>query len=240
MSAAVLPAAICIALTQPYAGEPPALRAAAPAIPATAFSAEGFAPPGWEVVSSAEGDLDFDGHSDLAVILKGTDPGCIVDTGNAGEPLDTNPRVLLVAFARPEHFVLQVTNAAIIPRKDDPYMDDPLTPDAFTIKNGVLRLGLTYWRSMGGWTTYSTTLSFRWDEHAFPLIGYDRQTVNRASGETETVSVNYPARRAFTAKGSIEDDKPGPKRWQRILPHKPETLASIGDGLDFEPKLAKR
>jgi hypothetical protein len=235
-----LPAAICIALAQPYAGEPPALRADAPAIPATAFSAEGFAPPGWEVVSSAEGDLDFDGHSDLAVILKGADPACITQAENASEPLDTNPRVLLIAFAKPENYVLQMTNAAVIPRKDDPYMDDPLTTDAFTITGGVLHVGLTYWRSMGGWTTFSTALSFRWDGRTFPLIGYERHTTNRASGETERVSVNYPARRAFITTGSIEDDKDGPKRWRHILRQTPETLASIGDGLAFEPKLAKR
>ena len=240
MATVALPAAICFALAEPYAGEPPALRAAALAIPATALSAEGFAPPGWEVLGTAEGDLDFDGHSDLAVVLKRADPACIVETGKVGEPLDTNPRVLLVAFGKPEGYVLQLTNSAVIPRKDGPYMDEPFSADAFAIKNGELQLGLTYWRSMGGWTTYSSTLSFRWDGHAFPLIGYERQTVNRASGETEKVSVKYPARRAYITAGSIEDDKDGPKRWRRILARKPETLASIGDGLAFEPKLAKR
>ena len=236
-------AAICIAASgppAPYEGEPPGLIAPKPKLPASAASAAGFAPRGWKVERAITGDLNRDGRPDLAVILKGTDPKCVVPTENAGGSPDTNPRLLLVAFAGKAGFTLQLANATVIPRTDDPYMDDPLNLDDFAIRGGVLRLALNFWRSMGGWTTYSSTLSFRWDGQRFPLIGFDRETLRRNSGETETLSVNYLTGRTVIAKGSIEDDARGTSRQQRIPVQKTASLETFGNGLDYEPKLTGR
>jgi hypothetical protein len=232
--------ALCIALSQPYAGDLPALRAPMPKILSMAASAAGFAPPGWTVEHAVRGDLDRDGKPDLVVVLKGVDPRCIVRTENAAGTMDTNPRLLLVAFARKPGFALAGANAKVIPRIDDPYMDDPFNADALVIRNGALRLGLTFWRSMGGWTTYTSTLSFRWDGRRFALIGYDRETLKRNSGETETISVNFVTGRAKRTTGSMEDDVADSTRWKRLPAQKAPDLASIGDGLAYEPKLAPR
>ncbi len=192
------------------------------------------------VEQAIRGDLDRDGRPDLVVVLRGKDPKCIVETENAAGSMDTNPRILLVAFARNAGFALQTANAKVIPRIDDPYMDDPLNADALAIRNGTLRLGLTYWRSMGGWTTYTSTLAFRWDSRRFALIGYDRETLKRNSGETETVSVNFVTGRAKIVTGSMEDDIEDSASWKRLPAQKPPTLDAIGDGLAFEPRLGRR
>lgn len=236
-------AAICIALAQPsapYAGEPPRLRLPKPMIPASARSAAGFAPAGWKVEQAIKGDLNRDGRPDLAVILRGVDPDCVVKTEGVASSIDTNPRVLLVAFAGRSGFELRSANAAVIPRMDDPAMDDPLTPDAFAIRAGVLRLGLTYWRSMGGWTSFSSTLSFRWDGRRLALIGFDRETLRRNSGETETLSVNFLTWQAEIVTGSMEDDVDDIRRKVRIPDQNPVYLDAIGDGLEYEPRLPQQ
>lgn len=235
-------AAICVAASQPaesYAGEPPSLRAARPDLPAFAASAAGFAPSGWKMERAIKGDLNRDGRPDLVVILHGADLDCIVPTDDAAGSIDTNPRVVAVAFAAKAGYALQLANAAVIPRIDDPYMDDPLNLDACGISGGVLRLGLTFWRSMGGWTTYSSTLSFRWDGRQFPLIGFDRETLKRNSGATETLSVNFVTRQVKIVTGSMEDDVDDTTRRHRIPAQTAGSLETIGDGLAYEPILTR-
>jgi hypothetical protein len=231
-------AAICIAAVYPagrYDGEPPALRVPAPKIPLRAASAAGFAPRGWSVEKAIKGDLNRDGRPDLAVILKGGDANCIVQPDGAPEPMDTNPRLVLIAFGTKTGFSLQLVNPRVIPRIDDPHMDDPLNLDAFKIRQDVLRLGLTSWRSMGGWTTFSSTFSFRWDGSRMRMIGFDRDTTHRNSGETETLSVNFVTGTVRAATRSIEGDRVGTGRSLRI-PQKLEALETMEDGLGYEPK----
>lgn len=231
-------AAICIAAVQPkeeYQGEIPALREAAPIFPVHAASPAGFAPLGWKVEKTVKGDLNRDGRPDLALVLKGADANCIVQPDGKPDPMDTNPRAVLVAFGTHKGFVRQVVGSRVIPRIDDPYMDDPLNLDAFTIRRNVLRLGLTYWRSMGGWTTFSSTFSFRWDGNRMRLIGFDQDTTQRNSGETEQLSVNLVTGIVKTTKGSIEDDRARTVSTRRI-PQKPEALETMDDGLGYEPK----
>lgn len=104
------------------------------------------------------------------------------------------------------------------------------------IRAGAMRLGLTYWRSMGGWTTFSSTLSFRWDGAHLRLIGFDRESLQCNSGETEMLSVNFLTRRAKTVKGSMQDEVVDRTTWHRVT-GQGETLEMIGDGLAFEPQL---
>ncbi|WP_305172792.1 hypothetical protein [Sphingomonas aurea] len=186
-----------------------------------------------------QGDLNRDGKPDIAAVLKGADPNCIVHIEGISTPLDTNPRVLLVAFGQAGGYRLQLANAAVIPRIDDRYMDDPFAPDALTIRGDVLRLGLSYWRSMGGWTTYTSTLAFRWDGARFRLIGFDKEALQRNSGETETLSANFVTARVKIVTGSMEDDVASKTRWQRTK-QVPASLETIGDGLAFELQRSDR
>lgn len=233
-------AAICVAArppTEPYAGEPPRLSRPAPVIPRHGRSPAAFAPPGWRVERAITGDLNGDGRPDLAAVVRGSDPRCIVQADTPAGTLDTNPRAVLVALGTASGYALQAVNAHIIPRMDDPYADDPLTTDAFEIRDGVLRLGLNHWRSMGGWTTFSATFTFRWDGHRMRLIGYDRESLQRNSGETETISVNYLTGRAKQVTGSMEDDVDDTTTWHRVASSS-AVFDTVGNGLEFTPTLS--
>lgn len=196
-------------------------------------SAAGFAPPGWKVERSVAADLNKDGRGDLVAVLRGADADCVVAPDRAGGPLDTNPRVLIVAFGSGAKYSLRVINAVVIPRLDDPYSDDPFGDDGLTVRGGVIRLRLGVWRSAGGWATSTNTLSFRWDGARFALIGFDRDYTHRASGETELFSANYLTHRARITSGMIEDATPGKVRWKTLPAQALPTLDTIRDGLEF-------
>jgi hypothetical protein len=235
-------AALCLAVqpgADPLADGPPRLMEPLPNIAERARSPDRFVPAGWRMERTITGDLDRDGRTDLVAVIRGIDPNCIVPVESAAGTLDTNPRVLLVAFGTPSGFERRSVSARVIPRMDDPYADDPFNGDTLTIRAGVLRLGLTHWRSMGGWTTFSSTLSFRWDGRQVRLIGFDRESLQRNSGVTETISVNYLTGRAKLTTGSMEDDVDETTRWQQVAGDAP-TLDTIGDGLAFEPRLIAR
>lgn len=232
-----LAAAICTA-TAPVAAEaPPDVPGVVwPTLPQNAASARGFAPQGWRVEKAVVADLNGVGAPDLVAVLKGDDPACRI-ARDSGQTLDTNPRLLLVARAAPGGgYRLALANRQVIMRVDDPYMDDPLDPaTGLAVANRVITLKLTYFRSAGGWTTWGTTLRFRWDGQRFATIGADRNEVRRNSGETEDVSANYLTRRLRLDTGSIEDDVATRTRWLPLT-KRASSLEAIGDALLFDPR----
>lgn len=154
--------AMCLAASQPSLadGDVPIL-ASMPTLPATASSASGFAPVGWMVEQSAEGDLDRDGRPDLVAVLKGADAKCIVRTARTAEALDINPRLLLVAFGRASGYGRHLVNARIISRLNSSDMGDPLEAGGLSIGHGTIGLQLSNWRAASGWATDGRTLTFR-------------------------------------------------------------------------------
>jgi hypothetical protein len=93
---------------------------------------------------------------------------------------------------------------------------------------------LNWFMSAGGWEMFNTTYTFQHRSGRFELIGYDRNTTHRGSGDTSSISINYLTRKVKKTTGHISRDT-DKVRWQ-TLPQKPApTLETIGDGLSFEP-----
>jgi hypothetical protein len=210
-----------------------------PALPRQAASAEGFVPPGWRLEAQAKGDLNGDGKADLAFVLHDTDPKNVVANpeGLGVDSLDTNPRILAVAFARAAGYELALENHALIPRRTDPVLEDPfdgVAAGGLEIARGTLRLRLGVFASAGSWSMSTIATTFRWQNGRFELIGYDRTETNRGSGEIEGLSINYLTRRAKRSQGTIESDAEK-SRWE-TLPRGPLlSLDEVGDGLEFDP-----
>lgn len=206
-----------------------------PAIPAQAPTKAGFVPAGWGVEKESQGDLNGDGVPDLMLVLRMSDPKNVVKNDGLGpDELDTNPRILLVAFSEKaaRKYSLALMNHTLIPRHTNPVMDDPLE-DAAIVK-GALHVSLGFFVSAGTWYTSQTRFTFRYQDGCFKLIGYDSREAKRNTGETSTVSVNYLTRKAKISEGNFADDREKVS-WKTIRVPKLLCLDAVGDGLDFNP-----
>jgi hypothetical protein len=212
-----------------------------PSLPAEAARAEGFVPAGWSIERRAQGDLNADGLADLALVLRARDRRNILanNDGFGENPFDTNPRILVVAFARPggAGYRLAVRNHSLIARRTNPGQLDPFGEEdsIFEIARGTLRLSLHLFMTAGGWTMGNSIFTLRWQGDALRLIGFDSTTVQRNSGDTESLSVNYLTRRVRAGTGHMGRDTER-VRWRRLRPGPLLTVAQIGDGLEFDPE----
>ena len=90
-----------------------------PAIPAQAQTQADLVPKGWTVEMESRGDLNGDGAPDLMLVLHMTDPGNIITNDGLGmSELDTNPRMLVVAFAEKatKKYSLALADHTLIPK----------------------------------------------------------------------------------------------------------------------------
>ena len=207
-----------------------------PAIPSQARTQADLVPKGWAVEMESRGDLNGDGVPDLMLVLHMTNPGNVVKNDGLGSSeLDTNPRMLVAAFADKgtTRYSLALANHTLIPRHTNPLMDDPLEDVA--IVKGTVQVSLGFWMSAGSWYTSQTRLTFRYQDGCFKLIGYDSTETKRNSGETSTVSLNYLTKKAKVTKGNIENDR-GKVSWKTIRTPSLLCLDAVGDGLEFNPE----
>jgi len=239
------PVALALALTLAAAAsraeipDPP--EVAYPRLPAHAAAAEGFVPAGWAIESKESGDLNGDGIADLVLVLRDHDKANLLANpdGPGDDPIDTNPRILAVALgATGGGFDLVVQNHALIPRHTEPTVDDYL--DGVTIRRGTVQVAMHLFMSAGGWGSGKTSYVFRYQNGRLEMIGYDAQSVQRNSGETTEVSIDYATGKVKLTAGTIDDGKPARVTWRTVPAGKLRSLDEIGDGMDFDPGVAPR
>lgn len=207
-----------------------------PAIPAAAADPAGFTPAGWAVDMESRGDLNGDGAADLLLVLRMTDPQNVVrEDGVVDRELDTNPQMLLVAFAdlAKKAYSLALADHALIPRHTNPNMEPPL--ESAAIVKGTVQVSLHLFMTAGGWYTSNTKFTFRYQDGCFKLIGYDSRALKRNTGAMESVSINYLTKKAKVTKGDLEDEETEAS-WKPLRRPDLLCLEAIGDGLDFEPE----
>jgi hypothetical protein len=227
--------AAAAAAAQVEEGGPPPVDI--PQLPEQAADAAGFVPAGWRLEASASGDLDRDGRSDLAMVLRMDDPANVLSNdGLCGETLDTNPRILAVALAAAGRgYRLGVQDQELIPRRDNPCATDWFAPEHLRIERGAVRVDLERFMSAGGWDMGTTSFTFRWEDGNLRLIGYDFSNMKRNTGEFTAVSINYLTGRAKLTRGRMDEDRET-VRWVPLHNRSPVTIWSVGDGLMFDPE----
>ncbi|NTU68582.1 MAG: hypothetical protein HGB02_06860 [Chlorobiaceae bacterium] len=238
MAAALLVALPAMTIAAPFAAMaefPQAPAAYFPNIPDRASAPEGFLMPGMKLEKVAKGDLDGDLLPDLAMIIRMDDPKNVLrDPEEADrEPLDTNPRMIAIAMAdKAGGFTIDAVNLSMIPRLEDPFMNDPFVD--LSIDKGAVKLLLEQSSNAGSWGSATMTFTFRKRGQDVALVGFDRTDVNRASGEMTETSVNFLTGREVVSTGNVSTDKMSKKLNQlpkRALP----TLNFMGDAFSFDP-----
>jgi hypothetical protein len=224
----------CSAAAAQSPGDAEIPSVAYPPLPEQAETVAGFVPAGWKLESSATGDVNRDGLPDAALVLHMDEPRNLVPSDwDPNQKYDSNPRILAVALARPGGgYELAAADHKLIPRLENQNQDDPF--DGVEIVNGTLRVKLQLFMSAGGWQMGSWTYTFRWQDGAMKLIGFDSDTVMRNSGETETVSVNFLTGRKLVRAGNMASDEQDTRTLK--LAKKPLLeLGEVGDGFLFDP-----
>jgi hypothetical protein len=210
-----------------------------PKLKANAASAAAFAPAGWTLEQSRSGDLNADGTADIVMLMRMADPkNVLANSGGMGEdPFNTNPRILAIAFAEGSgSYRLVLQNHTLIARRTDAVLADSVDgPEALGIERGAAKVTLGFFMSAGGWTMFNATFGFRYQNGRFELIGFDKVTTQRNSGELRIVSINYAAGLTQIETGTIDSDLG--KVTQGRLPknRKALTMDDVGDGLAFDP-----
>ena len=205
-----------------------------PAIAREGSSPSTFLPKNWELEAQATGDLNGDTLPDAALVLHMTDPANLVPSDwDPNQKYDSNPRMLVVLFARAGGgYELAAADHKLIPRLENQNQDEPF--DEVAIVKGTLRVKMHVFMSAGGWWMGGSAYTFRWQDGAFKLIGFDRDGVMRNSGETEEISINYLTGKKLEKHGNIETDKESTRTI--TIARKPLIdLGAIGDGLMFDP-----
>ncbi|HWQ25272.1 MAG TPA: hypothetical protein VN367_00690 [Chlorobaculum sp.] len=216
-----------------YSKVPPAYF---PNLVEKASTPEGFVQPGLRLEKVAIGDLNGDTIPDLAMVLKMDNTANVLkDPDDAErEPLDTNPRMVAVALAGKggQGYTLYTVNMNLIPRVEEPNMNDPFVD--LKIDRGAMRVLLDQSSNAGSWSSSNITFVFRKSPQEMSLIGYDRTDVNRSSGELTETSVNFVTGKQQISTGSVSSDKKSTKLTQ--LPKRPlQSMGMIGDGFSFDP-----
>jgi hypothetical protein len=222
---------------QPTAQEDELPPVAYPALPTSGASAEAFIPAGWTLEKTAAGDLNKDGKPDLVLLLRNKDPENIVSNlAFTGEPFDSNPRLLAVALADGEGFRLILEDHTFIPRPDNPAQEDPMGEDgSISIDRGSLVVSFHFFMTAGGSDAGNWSYRLRLEEGKFRLIGYDSFNVNRMSGETEELSINYLNGKVTVKTGSIGSDEVK-MTTKKLNNRMPVWLEDIGNGLMYAVK----
>ncbi len=208
-----------------------------PHLPKSGSTAEQFVLQGWKLESQEQGDLNNDGTADLVMVLRQDDANNLVKNDGYGVPvLDTNPRILAVAFCKSSTAIctLALENNTLIPLHEDPVMEDPFHGVAI-VKN-ILTVSLGTWMSAGSWGMSNSTFKFRFEKECFRLIGFDYSEMNRATLDTSDTSVNYLTGKIKYTTGNGSTDKLSSIEWGKLSSNKKLCLEDIGDGLEYSPK----
>lgn len=235
---AVIMALVCPALTMAQTLKLPAVSY--PGLPAHAARMAQFVPRGWKLEKQSRGDLNGDSRADAALLLREQDSANFIHHSGFGEnPLNSNPRILLVVLAEKDGGYRRVlANHSFIARRDDPTLGDPFNGVAaggMQISHGTLQIKLGRFYSAGSWSMDNPTFTFRWRDGQLKLIGYDDTTIQRNTGTIEGISINYLTRRVKQSHGNIANDKTT-VTWIRLPPGPPLTIGQVGDGLAFNPE----
>ncbi len=207
-----------------------------------AGSKESFIPKGYKLLKEVKGDLTQDGIPDLVLVVENTDPANVqASTAWLGpDTLNLNDRILFVLAGDGNGSFRKISeNYGLLPSENtdvQPCLADPLMMDGgVEIEKGVLKIALQYWYSCGTWYVNRNTYTLRWQNGRMQLIGFDYFDFHRASGASNSRSINFSTGKQKEVTGTNEFEGPeDPKTvWTNLKNRQPIYLEDLVEGHEF-------
>ena len=192
-----------------------------PILPQTGAKAEAFLPKGWHVLEKAEGDLNKDNISDLAVVMEADK-----EVHNLKEAEnDQKPRILMAAFKQADGmYKLSVqSNKSVMLSNEGGVMGDPLA--GLVIERGTLLVQF-YGGSADRWG-----FDYRWrfQNNGWFLIGATYTTSSMNTNKANTYDFNLSTGAAEHTSGPFLEEDNGKTTPQKVRKF------NIGNLRSFKP-----
>jgi hypothetical protein len=203
-----------------------------PEIPTAVADRGALVPSGWHIEAEVTGDLNGDRRPDLALVLRSDIP----DVSFKGAPM-VGPRMLVVGVAARQGFGPVVSHHRLIPRSDNPYLEDvfDLERGSLAINNGQLEITLRFFLTAGGWDRFTKTFSFAWNRTGFELTRFEHNYDHRRTGLTRHWIADYRAGTLEYSTGNSSSDAPLKSSKSTLRTPKRIALEKVGNGLEFDP-----
>lgn len=207
-----------------------------PTFKKSASKIKDFVPAGWKLITEAKGDLNKDGLEDIALVIENTNPKNFISNAGklGGDTLNINPRYLLVAFKKSNGSLeLVAKNRNFIPSvndQDSPCLQDPFGEEGgMVVKKGLLKIYFQHFYSCGAWEIYNFDYIFRYQNQKIELIGFNKSSLHRSSGEETSLTVNFSTLKLnYTSGTNAFKDGGKPKTiWKKITPRQLLDVNSI-------------
>jgi len=194
-----------------------------------------FIPKGYRIFDRVEGDLNKDGTIDMVLVIKGTDRSKFITDEYRGE-LDRNRRGLIVLFAKNRHYEVGLQNNTCFSSENEDGGNYFAPELAVEIQRG--NLCIHYAQGRYGFTRYT----FRYQELAFKLIGYDEADPSGFDSDYalfDETSVNFLTHKEVVKKVAdvtAAGEEVYKETWRTIRFPKLLSLSAIKDFDDLELK----
>lgn len=203
-----------------------------PSIKTSSNSIADFVPSKWKILQWSKGDLNSDKNVDIAFVLEYSDKVTFTksrkdyDGNTYNDEMDCSPRILVIAIFNPRKKQYEKTaqNNTFIMCADGSggLIQDPF--EKITIRNQIVEIEF---RSMSG-IHFFQKYKFKLQNNEFTLIGIDKNTIHRVSGDYEDLSFNLITNKVESVTGNLSSKKEKTS-WKLLNSSGKFTLATISD-----------
>ncbi|RRQ49579.1 hypothetical protein DZC72_02965 [Maribacter algicola] len=178
-----------------------------PKLPKSGMEIQDLIPEGWQVLSEAKGDLNGDGHEDIAFAIQSPVKETIQYTDDfESDTIVTSPRILGIYFGkRNGKFKKVLQSNTFIINRNTPTMDEPFK-GLEILPDGEFQILFYIWqcRECTSWSTH--VYSFRYRKKAFELVAYYENKAQRVSAEDIAYDIDFENKTMHISTSTVNDE----------------------------------